>query len=250
MHPVLLRIGPVTVYTYGVFVASGFLAALAFTMREARRKGLRPEVIPDLGLAVLLGAVLGSRLLYVLINLGHFIENPLEILMIWKGGLVFSGGAVLGGLLGYLTMRRLKQPILPWLDTVAPGLALGQAIGRIGCFFAGCCYGQPSDLPWAVTFRDPESLAPLFAPLHPTQLYHSLAEALTFGVLLVARRRITGEGRLMGLFLVLWGASRVVVELFRGDARGEVGPYSLTQVLALAFFALGLYLLVRKPKRS
>ena len=155
MHPVLLKLGPLTVYTYGVFVASGFLAALACTMREARRKGLDAQVIPDLGLAVLLGAVVGARLLYVGINPGHFLEHPLDIFMIWKGGLVFSGGDVLGGVLGYLAMRRRGQPILPWLYAVAPGLALGQAIGRLGCFFAGCCYGRPSDVPWAVTFRDP-----------------------------------------------------------------------------------------------
>ncbi len=250
MHPILIDLGFVTIHTYGVFIASAFLAAMAWTHIEARRKGLDPKAIPDMALAVFFGAVVGSRLLYVLIKADYYIANPLEIFMIWKGGLVFSGGAILAGLLGWHTARKLKLPAGLWLDAVAPGLALGEGIGRLGCFFAGCCYGAPCALPWAVTFTDPESLAePLFMPLHPTQLYHSLSGFFIYAVLLLLRDRMGRPGRLMGLFLVLFATARFSVEFFRADYRGDfLGFMSVTQVTASAFLALGLLLLFWRGK--
>ncbi|MDK2955017.1 MAG: phosphatidylglycerol---prolipoprotein diacylglyceryl transferase [Desulfovibrionales bacterium] len=249
MHPVLLEIGGFRLYSYGVLIATAFLLALAYSMREAKRRGLPHQLIPDLGFWIVLGALAGSRLLYVLLNISTFLEDPLKIFAIWSGGFVFLGGAILGGLLGYLFLKRRGQPILPWLDAMAPGIALGQGVGRIGCLMAGCCYGAYAPtLPWAIRFTDPLSLAPLFHPLHPTQLYHSLASFFIFFVLMVTRRKFETPGRQMGLFLALYASFRIFIEFFRGDYRGYAGPISVTQLIALAFGLLGVYLLARRPK--
>lgn len=247
MHPVLVDLGFATIHTYGVFIALAFVSALAWTWLEARRKGLDAKRIPDLAFAVFVGALVGARLLYVLLCLPHFLEHPLEILRFWEGGMVFSGGAVLGAYLGWREARKHHLPVMPWLDAVAPGLALGEAVGRLGCFSAGCCYGQLCAMPWAVTFTDPSSLAePLNMPLHPTQIYHSLSGLLAFGILVALRDRLKRPGQLMGLFLILFCLARFFVEFFRADYRGELGPFSVTQLLYAGFLVLGLFLLLNK----
>ncbi len=247
MHPVLVDLGFATIHTYGVFIALAFVSALAWTWLEARRKGLDAKRIPDLAFAVFVGALVGARLLYVLLCLPRFLEHPLEILRFWEGGMVFSGGAVLGAYLGWREARKHHLPVMPWLDAVAPGLALGEAVGRLGCFSAGCCYGQLCAMPWAVTFTDPNSLAePLNMPLHPTQIYHSLSGLLAFGILVALRDRLKRPGQLMGLFLILFCLARFFVEFFRADYRGELGPFSVTQLLYAGFLVLGLFLLLNK----
>jgi phosphatidylglycerol:prolipoprotein diacylglycerol transferase len=250
MHPILIKLGPLTVHTYGLFVALGFLAAVFWTMHEARRAGLDVNVLPDAAFRILIGAILGARLFYVFLSPDRFLDNPLEILMFWKGGLVFSGGLVGGTLLGVLYGIRKKQPILRWMDCIAPAVALGQSLGRLGCFCAGCCYGKPTTMPWGVTFTNPVCLAPTGVALHPTQLYHAGSVFLIFLVLLAVRSRFSAPGRRTGLFLVLFAAARVVIEQFRADFRGHVGGFlegvTPTQITALAFFVLGMYLLCRK----
>jgi phosphatidylglycerol:prolipoprotein diacylglycerol transferase len=246
MHPKLITIGSFTIYTYGFFIAAAFLLGMSWTMREARYRGLNPKLVSDLGFYLILGGILGARLLYVLINPRYFLEHPLEIFMFWKGGLVFLGGAIVGAICGYVFLRKRNQPLWPWLDAVAPGLALGQAVGRLGCFAAGCCYGTKCTLPWAVTFTHPDSLAPLYVPLHPTQIYHSLAGLVTFIFLLVAKKRLKGSGQLMGLFLILYAFFRFSIEFFRGDYRGSIGILSVTQILALGLFILGLWVIYKR----
>lgn len=249
MQPILLKLGPVTIHAYGVFITAAFLAGVGWAMHEARQRKLPHDKIPGISLLILAGAILGARLLYVLIDLQYFAANPLEIFAFWHGGLVFSGGFLVGSLFGYWALRK-ETDKLTWLDCFAPGVALGQAIGRIGCFMAGCCYGSKSFVPWAVTFTDPNSLAPLFQPLHPTQLYHSLAGLLTFGMLLLAKRKLQTPGKLTGLFLVLFAGFRIFIEFFRADYRGDLGVLSVTQLIALVLLLPGLFLLFRKRARS
>lgn len=251
MHPILLEFGPLTVHTYGFFIALAFLAGMLWTMREAGQRGLPAQYVPDFSFYIILGSIIGARIMYVLLNPSYFLKNPLEALMFWKGGLVFLGGAIVATFLGYLFLRRKKQPVWPWLDALAPGLALGQAVGRLGCISAGCCYGKYCDLPWAVTFSDVNSLAPLHTPLHPTQAYHSLAGLLSFIILLLFKKRITTPGKLMGLFLVLYSTFRFGIEFFRGDYRGDLGFFSVTQILAAGIFILGICIFtLRKNKCS
>ncbi|WP_022662799.1 prolipoprotein diacylglyceryl transferase [Paucidesulfovibrio longus] len=248
MYPTLIDFGPLAVHTYGLFVAMAFLAAIWWASREARLAGLDAEIVPDVALLILISAVVGARLLWVLLDLPHYLEHPLEALMFWKGGLVFSGGLVLAVLLGWWAMRRKRQPILRWCDASAPAIALGQAIGRLGCLGAGCCYGRPADLPWSVTFRSPQALAPLDIPLHPTQLYHSLASLLCFALLVAARGRLPRAGQRMGLYLTVFPLLRFIIEFDRDDYRGFAGPFSVTQIMAMAFFCVGVWLLARNPK--
>jgi len=243
-----IHFGPFALHTYGLFVATGFLLGIAWSMREARLRGLDPNLLSDLGFYIILGAILGARLLYVLINPTYFWHNPQEIVMFWRGGLVFSGGAIMATLFALAFLRIRKQSPWVWMDTLAPGIGLGEAVGRIGCLAAGCCYGAECDLPWSITFKHPESLAPLYTPLHPTQLYHSLAGLACFAVLLLLKPRIRGNGQLMGIFLMLFGAFRFVIELYRADYRGDFGPVSVTQFIALGAVALGAFIFhYRRP---
>lgn len=241
-----MRLGPFALHTYGLFIAAAFLMAISWSMREARNRGLDADLLSDLGFYVILGSILGARTLYVFINPIYFWNNPQEILMFWKGGLVFSGGAILAAYFGLVYLKRKKQPVWTWMDALAPGIVLGEAIGRLGCLAAGCCYGASCDLPWAITFSHPESLAPLFVPLHPTQLYHSAAGVACFLVLLAIKPHVRHDGWLMGLLLILFGAFRYVIELFRADYRGELGPLSVTQLIAVVAVCLGIFILYHR----
>jgi phosphatidylglycerol---prolipoprotein diacylglyceryl transferase len=242
MHPLLVSIGPFTVYTYGFFIALGFMIGLGWAAHEARRQGMDPKIVSDVGFFIILSAIAGSRLLYVLINPLYFLARPLEIFMFWKGGLVFLGGALLAALSVYLFFRRRSMSVWPWADCFAPALALGDFFGRFGCLSAGCCYGRECDLPWAITFTNPATLAPLDIALHPTQIYHSLSALITFLILLASRNRLKRPGQLFGLFLMLYSVFRITVEFFRGDYRGDFGIFSVTQMLALFVMAAGIAL--------
>ena len=167
MHPILLKIGPITIYSYGVMIALGIITGLFLARRQARKEGIDPDKIIDIIFYLLITALVGARLLFVLMNFTEYIADPLAILKIWEGGLVFYGGLVPAVAVGIWYIKRLGLPLWQVADIFAPSLAIGHAMGRIGCFFAGCCYGAFCDLPWAVTFTDPRSLAPQGVPLHP-----------------------------------------------------------------------------------
>lgn len=161
----------------------------------------------------------------------------------WHGGLI--GGALAGAMF----FRSKKVSLALAADVFAPGLALGQAIGRLGCFFAGCCYGKSCDRPWAVTFTDPGSLAPLGVPLHPTQLYDAVFNGAIFLVLWWAGRKESlrpGRGRLFALYLLFAALARGMVEFFRDDDRGRLGVLTATQTVSLGLLLLGLWGLARR----
>jgi len=252
MYPVLFRIGPFTLHTYGVFIAMAFLSAIALALREARREGEDANKILDLCFYMLVAAIVGSRILYVLINWSTFRHDPFEIVRIWQGGLVFYGGFIGALLTALWYMRRKGLPLLKTADIMAPSIAFGQFVGRIGCFFAGCCYGKTCDLPWAVIFTHPESLAPKGVPLHPTQIYSSLNGLFIFFVL-VGIRRIKGfEGQIFWTYVLLYGVTRSIIEHFRGDERGMFveGMFSTSQLIGLimAVIAIAMMIMLRRRK--
>ena len=251
MHPILIQIGPFTIYSYGFFIAAAILLALAVTIRRARAKGLDAKLGPDLGFYLILSAIVGSRLLYVLLQPQQFLSDPLLIVQFWKGGLVFIGGAVAAVAFAVFYLRRRGQPFWDWADAFAPGIALGQGVGRIGCLMAGCCYGKPTQLPWAITFTDPLSLAPLHIPLHPTQIYHSLAGFFTFGLVLWGGRHLRGSGQAFGLLIAAYGALRFIIEFYRGDDRGQLlAQLTVTQWAALAALAVGILLILFRRRSA
>ena len=244
MHPILVKLGPLTVYTYGVFAATGLLLGVSLALRQGKQEGYDPQVLLDFFFYVILAGIAGSRVFYVLQHFSSYRSNPLNIFKLWEGGLVFYGGLLFAFPLAWFLLRRQHLPFWESFDLIAPSLAIGQAFGRIGCFFAGCCYGLPSQVPWAVTFTDPDSLAPRGIPLHPTQLYHALAGFVVFFALVLLRRHRRFTGQVACLYLILHSVLRFVVEDFRGDARAWIvdQALSLTQVISVVIFLLGIVL--------
>jgi phosphatidylglycerol---prolipoprotein diacylglyceryl transferase len=248
MHPVLFELKPFTIYTYGVLVAAGFLVGLWYAHSHAARAGLSPRKIWNLGVYGIIVALAASKLWLVASDLNFYLANPREIFSMatFESAGTFYGG-VLGGLLFVLLYTHLqKMPLLKVLDVCAAPVALGHAIGRVGCFAAGCCYGKPTTLPWGVTFTSPvaERIAgtPLGLPLHPTQLYEAAAEFLNFLLLLAlsSRRRFTGQ--LIGAYFILYGIERGAIEFLRGDpGRGLMfhGAISLMQLVSAGLIVAG-----------
>jgi phosphatidylglycerol:prolipoprotein diacylglycerol transferase len=246
MHPILFEIpridlgawtlGPIPIRLYGLMIGIGFLLGITLASRRAKKEGIDPELIVDMGVYLLLAAIIGSRILYVLTALREFTTHPLEVFAIWKGGLVFYGGVLAAVPVGIWYVRKHNLPVWKTADIMAPYAALGHAFGRLGCFFAGCCYGAPCTGTFCITFTDPHSLAPLGTPLFPTQLMESAGEFMIFGVLLLLRRYKRFDGQLFGLYLIFYAVLRFSIEFFRGDvARGVYfgGLISTSQIIAI-----------------
>jgi phosphatidylglycerol:prolipoprotein diacylglycerol transferase len=233
-------IGPLTLHTYGVLLALAFLAGLWIANRQAKKAGLDSARITDMAVYVLIGGLLGAKLLLLVVEWSYYSRNPRELF-----SLVQSGGVFYGGLLGALPVawwyaRKHALPGWQTADVLAPGVALGQSIGRLGCFAAGCCYGRPTDVPWAVTFRDIYTTrtvgTPLDVPLHPTQLYESAATLVLFGLLLWLSTRKRFHGQVALAYVILYAVARFALEFYRGDAaRGTVlgGWVSTSQFIAV-----------------
>jgi phosphatidylglycerol:prolipoprotein diacylglycerol transferase len=253
MHPILIQIGPVTIHTYGFLIAVGFLIALWLAVRQAKREGIDPAKIIDLGFYILLAAIIGSRLFFILINLDLYLKNPIDTFKIWEGGLVFYGGALLAVPTAIWYIR--KHDLLLWqtADIFAPAVAIGHVFGRLGCFAAGCCYGKTAQtLPWGVIFTDPDCLAPTNILLHPTQLYESAGELVNFFILIILRRHKSFNGQLFMTYLLLYSILRFSIEFFRGDiARGFlVADISFSQAISALMFLVAITGMIILKRRN
>ena len=249
MFPILLHIGPLTIRTYGAMVAMAFLASLQAARVAAHARRIGESFLLDLVALLVMTGLLGARVFYVLLNLDYFRQHPWESVKVWEGGLVFYGGFIIAAIVGMIFTRYRGYPLDDIADCLAPGLALGQGIGRWGCFFAGCCYGKPTSLPWGVTFKDAASLAPLGVSLHPVQIYESIGTIGIAGLLwfLLMRQR-ESHGEIFWLYMLLYGLLRFWMETLRGDDRGGViSGLSPSQMIALAAIVVaGSILLVKK----
>lgn len=256
MYPKLIEIGDFYLPTYGVLVALGFLAGLWVTVKIARRTGLSPETITNLAVYVALAGMLGAKILMILFDWRDYAAQPGRIVSLetLQAAGVYQGGLILALLTAVLYARRQRLPFLLTADVFAPGVALGHAIGRLGCLAAGCCWGVRCDLPWAITFHDPAAFAltgvPLEVPLHPSQIYESLTEFLLFGFLYWRFPKAGGTGQIVGLFLVLSSAARFGIEFTRFHEQGLVWGLSITQWIAIALAALGAGLLLRSRQAA
>jgi phosphatidylglycerol:prolipoprotein diacylglycerol transferase len=253
MFPRLFHIGSFSLPTYGALVALAFLTALWMASRFAKQRGLNAEKIVNLGVYCALTGMLGAKLLMIALD-PEYRRHPAEIfsLATLQSAGIFFGGFVLALLFAFFYMRAQNLPVLTTSDIFAPGVALGHGIGRIGCFAAGCCWGKPTHLPWAVTFtsQDTTTGVPLGITLHPTQLYEAFAEGLICLTLLAASRRPHKDGAIIGLYLVLYGLVRFGVEFLRmNDTSNPLGgPFTLEQWISLSAAAAGLWLLLaRRP---
>jgi phosphatidylglycerol:prolipoprotein diacylglycerol transferase len=247
MFPILFKIGPITLHTYGLLVATGFLVGAMLMAYQAKKEGVDPQKALDLSFYVLIAAIAGSRILYVIVNYDDYINRPLDIFKIWEGGLVFYGGFIGAALFGFWYVKKEKLDSWHMADLAAPSIALGHAIGRWGCFASGSCYGRPTDSWLGVTFTNINSIAPLGVPLYPTQIFGSIMEFSIFLILIAVRPYQKFKGQLFIMWMMLYAAGRFVLEFFRGDDRGFIIPEtaSTSQGIAVGVFAVSLFLLVR-----
>ena len=255
MHPILFEIGGFPVYTYGVLLAAAYLLGLQFALMRARTRGLDPNRVMDLGIWVIVSALVGAKALLLIVDFDTFRNQPAELWTLLRSGGVFYGGliAAVGVALWYLRVHHM--PMWTVTDVFAPGIALGHVIGRMGCLFAGCCFGRRTDVPWAITFTDPYAAenvgTPLNVALHPTQLYEAGAELLILGVLLLLERRGRAfPSRTFWSYMLFYGVSRFIIEFYRGDSRGMIGALSTSQFVSVVIVPLSiimLFVLSRRP---
>jgi len=260
MYPEIFHIGSFPINTYGVFLAIAFLCAILVTVRLATRDGLPKEKIYDLCLWMLLGGLIGSKLL-MLFTEPEYRDHPLQLISL---DFLRSGGVWYGGLLGavlasYFLMKRYKLPWWTTADACAPGIAVGNFFGRQGCFAAGCCWGKPTTLPWGVKFTElghEITGVPIDNYLHPTQLYESFAMLLVFFFLLWLHKRKRFSGQVILVYALLYSVIRFAIEFVRDDPRGDIlGLTTLTglstsQMISLVIGVSALILLFVKRRRA
>lgn len=255
MHPRLFEIGPYTIYTYGVLLAAAYLLGLQLAIYRSKKAGLDSGRVLDLGVYIVIAALVGAKLLLLLVNYSYFRANPREILVLARSGGVFYGGLIGATLVAFWYIRRHRLPLWTTCDMFAPGIALGHVMGRLGCLMAGCCYGLPTTEPWGITFTDPFAAlnvgTPLNISLHPTQLYEAGAELLILAFLLATERKgRTFSGRTFWGYMLLYAISRFIIEFYRGDERGIVMGFSTSQFISLVLAPLGLIMLIVLSRRA
>jgi len=262
VYPRLLELGPITVYTYGVLLAAAYLFGLQLARVRAKQRGLDANRVLDLGIYIIISALVGAKLLLLITDFKSFTADPRELLTLARSGGVFYGGLIVAVSVALWYIRRVGLPLWTTCDVFAPGIALGHVIGRFGCLFAGCCYGKPTTKAWGITFTDPFAAAnvgtPLGVALHPTQLYEAGAELLILIVLLVTERKGRPfPGRTFWLYMLLYAISRFIIEFYRGDDRGTVGMFSTSQFISIVLAPLAIVMLVYlsrvvtpEPKRA
>ncbi|MBN2119610.1 MAG: prolipoprotein diacylglyceryl transferase [Candidatus Omnitrophica bacterium] len=239
MHPVLFRIGSLTIYTYGFFVFLGILAGYLFSLRESLRYGISQDKISDLIFWSLLAGLASSRLFYIIINWKYFLEEPLGFI-ISGSGFVFYGGLLGGVLTALFFIKKRGLPLFKTLDLLSPSLCLGHSIGRIGCFFYGCCYGKPTASFLGMVFPADSPAGSLQVPVIPTQLISSFFLLLIFLILIFTRKRGYFEGKVFVSYIVLYSVFRFIIEFYRADPRGFLGFFSVSQWISLILLLWGL----------
>ncbi len=255
MHPILLDLGPATIYTYGVLLAAAYLLGLKLAMVRAKVRGLDEARVLDLGIYIIISALIGAKLLLVITDFRTFMTDPSELITLARSGGVFYGGLILAVSVALWYIRKIGLPLWTTCDVFAPGVALGHVVGRMGCFFAGCCWGRETDVPWAITFTDPYAAAnvgtPLNVPLHPTQLYEAGAEGLILLLLLSTEKQGSKyPGRTFWLYMLLYAVSRFIIEFYRNDPRGVVLMFSTSQFISIVLAPLALVMLVVLARRG
>lgn len=223
MHPILFQIGNLKIYSYGVMVALGFLAAVYFTGCEAKKRGMSQEKIFDVYLCAMIFGIIGARLLHVILDIGYYSGHPLDIIMINRGGLAFQGGLVFGILAAIVTIKKLKLPLLSTADMMIPYVALAQSIGRIGCFLNGCCYG--------------------ISALYPTQIFLSLFFLAMFVVLKKIYENEKTDGIVFAWYMFLFSSGSFFLDFLRGDLAVIFFNLRVSQLISAVIFLAGLSML-------
>lgn len=240
MHPELINIGPLTVYSWGFMLSLAVLAGVLGARRLAQKEGIEPDLVLDFGLLVVITGLIGARVFHVLFfDWEYYAAHPIDIINPYHQGLVFQGALVFGSLAAVWFVRRYRLPFWGFADIIAPFVALGYSIVRVGCFLAGCCYGKPTDLPWGVVFPFLQEI-----PRHPTQLYSSLLGLLLFAYLMWLYPRRTFAGQVFLNYLIIYSLGRILIENWR-DNPLFLGPFTLAQVVGAVVLLVGFVLYYR-----
>ena len=256
MFPQIFHIGKFFLPTYGFLVSLGVLLGLWISVRNSERLGYNGDKAWNLGILVVLCGIIGAKVLYVINEWGYYSANPKEIFSIntLQAGGVFSGGLLAAFAAAAWYVWKYDMPPLGTCDAFAPGLALGHAIGRVGCFAAGCCYGKETHHWWGVVFRNPLANSitgtPLNIPLEPTQLFEAAVELANFFFLMWLLKRRKFDGQVFGAFMVIYGIARFFLEFIRDDpGRGSVfgGAMSGTQLIAIGLVLAGGFIWWLRP---
>jgi len=258
LRPILFQLGTFPIRSYGLLVAAAFMVGIWIARRRAAKNGYDPDIIIDLSVIVILVSILGARLAYVFVRWSYYQHDVLGIFRIWEGGLALYGGLVAGALVGLWFFRRRGIDMWAGADLVVPSLAMGVAIGRIGCFLNGCCYGKVCEQSWGVVFSEnsPAGMHYPGAHLHPTQLYESFLGLVLFFVLLAADRRKPFDGFLLWLFVILLSVSRFLIDPVRQYGTESIafrsGALTLTnnQVFSVALVLLSLGFMIYLSRRD
>jgi phosphatidylglycerol:prolipoprotein diacylglycerol transferase len=261
MYPVLFEtdtwLGHWTIHTSGVLVAIACIGALLVTDSRARRSGLDWGPVIDVAILLIIAGFIGAKLMSGLAEYRYFLADPSAIVSL---AFLQTAGMFYGGLLGafgaaWWIIPRFGLPFWATADFLTPSLALGQVIGRLGCFFAGCCFGRRTNVPWALTFTSPEAAAhsgtPLNVSLHPTALYDAFAAATFLLVFFIGQRRSRPfAGRTFWTYILVYALARAVIELYRGDSRGYLVGLSFSQIASLIAAPLAVIMLFRLRRRD
>ena len=261
MHPILFKIGSFELASYGVMTALGYLAASLYLLPRTSKIKLDKDTFWNLIFIAFMGAILGAKLLFILVTWPQLDGSVWEKLMFFvrdfRYGFVFYGGmiAAVASLLVYMKKKHL--PILQTADFMIVGLPLGHMFGRVGCFLAGCCHGKPTSLPWGVTFTDSHSLVSpdlLGVPVHPVQLYEAVGNLLIFFILHKLYNRPHKNGTVLLAYIACYGTLRFILEFFRGDFRGAyifgLSPAQLITLLLALFDAIGWWWMSKKEQKN
>jgi phosphatidylglycerol:prolipoprotein diacylglycerol transferase len=263
MHPILVKLGPLTIHTYGFLMAVGVACGLWFVYVQAKKSGLDAVRIMDAAFYTIIVSLVGAKLVLFLSNAGYYISTPRELFSLARSGGVFQGGLAFGLVFALWYFRRKKIPTWKTADLIGPALALGHGFGRIGCFSAGCCFGRECSLPWAAVFKSQYAAqltgVHLNEPLHPVQLYESALNFLNFLVLFLILRKKRFDGQVFAFYILNYSVIRFFTEYFRGDhgdniyfIRGATAFSSLSypQVFCLLGLVAGTVLFVVLKRRQ
>lgn len=252
MHPIAFQFAGLTIHWYGVMIALAFLAGLWTATRRARRENISGERIADVTLWLMVGSILGARIVYVTTYWKtEFANQPIsEIFMVQHGGLVYYGGLIGATIAGMIYLRWKKMPVWKTADVLAPSIALGSVFGRIGCLLNGCCYGRPTDVPWAIRFPPDHPTGGV--PVHPTEIYDALLNLVLYVFLAWLFRRKKFDGQIFATYLIIYAVFRGVVEYFRGDYPADHIHFGLTsaQLVSVPIFIAGLALAAILSRRA
>ncbi|MDR3330967.1 MAG: prolipoprotein diacylglyceryl transferase [Endomicrobium sp.] len=250
MCPIVFVFGNFRFFSYGFFIALAFITSIFYlskSLNKSKNKIFSQDELSSLFIYIMFFGIIGARFLFVIVNFHEFILSPLDIFKIWHGGLVYYGGFI-SVLIFLIIYSKIKKLCIRQLgDFFAPALALGHAIGRIGCFFAGCCYGVESNFPCAVVFNNKYSLATTGVPLHPTQLYEAFGNFIIFVFLHFYSKKKHKIGALFVFYIIIYAVLRFVIEFFRGDYRGVCYfCLSISQVISVLLFLIGVFYICKR----